>query len=120
MTSCESLAELKEWLDEYYNIKGRRNFNDQLQTVAYIMEEFEYLINENKTQKNCIILLLGKLIIENDTSIHIYQYNLILKAIEETLKDYKTFDLTPEEKQEIYDIALLLKERINNLKVEFN
>lgn len=119
MISYESLNELKECLDRAYNVQGRRNFHNDLgQTVGYIMEEYSYLIKEDKTQKNCIILLLAKLIIENDNSIHLHQYDLTMRAVDETICEYETFDLDENEKQEIYDIALFVRAKIEDCCLE--
>ncbi|MBQ7012599.1 MAG: hypothetical protein IJN11_01610 [Oscillospiraceae bacterium] len=117
MKNCESLKEMKEWLEYDFNVVGRRDFNNLRQLTAYLMNEYDYLMKEDETEKNCFIVLLGTMIANGDSVIHEFQYNLTVRAVEKIMKEYENFDLTQGEKKEILQIACELKERLVSMKI---
>ncbi len=116
MKNCESLNELKEWLDYGYNVRGKRNFSDSCQIAAYLLNEYEYLLHEGQTDRNCFLLLLGKQIIENRSVIDAAVSALLKEASEDTICNFDSFDLTEAEKEEIYRLAKEVDEMLLSLQ----
>lgn len=118
MKNCESLNELKEWLDYGYNVRGKRNFSDSSQIAAYLLEEYDHLMRAEKTFWNCFLVILGKQIIENRHTIYWKIYRLIEHAVEETTHEHTAFDLEEKEKEEICRLAKEVGEMLPSLQIE--
>ncbi len=118
MKNCESLNELKEWLNYGYNVRGKRNFSDPRHIVAYLLEEYDYLLRAEKTFRNCFLVILGKQIVENCHTIHWKTYRLIEHAVEETTHEHTAFDLEEKEKEEICRLAKEVGEMLPSLQIE--
>ncbi len=118
MKNCESLNELKEWLDYGYNVSGKQNFSDPRQITSYLLDEYEYLLHEGQTDRNCFLLLLGKQIIENRHTIHWKIYRLIEYAVKETTHEHTAFDLEEKAKEEICRLAKEVGEMLPSLQIE--
>lgn len=118
MKNCESLNELKEWLDYGYNVSGKRNFSDSSQIAAYLLNEYEYLLHEGQTDRNCFLVILGKQIVENCHTIHWKTYRLIEHAVRETMHNCAAFELTETEKEEICQLAKEVGEMLPSLQIE--
>lgn len=118
MKNCESFEKLKEWINYGYNVRGKRNFSNPHHIAAYLVNEYEYLLHDGKTDKNCFLVVLGKQIVENSSVIDAVVYALIEKAVQETISDYAVFELTPTEKDEVYMLAKEVYEKLSSLRIE--
>lgn len=116
-----TLLELKEGLDFLFKTKLVNEYNNStLDTATRSFYEYESLMDAGLTEEIVCKLLIGQLLRKNGMRIFIGQYNLVMDAIEKAIQHENELDLTDEEKEEVINLARILKEDLPKMTIEYD
>jgi hypothetical protein len=116
-----SVSELKEGIEYDFKIKMPRDYgNSAIETASHCFDNFYATRADEITQEIVCNLIIGVQLQKYSNRIFIGQYNLVMNAVEKVANSAVMLDLTDSEKNEVIEMASMLKKTLPHMEIEYS